>query len=398
MNPIAATKSDEELIIDPDLKEIVSQYIDWENLPRQHFLRQVELGRMGKNIGWGNGFKRINNYLHGTHRGRYYLIGADSGVGKTTYADFSYMLELYEYARAHNKKWYCFYYTFELSKTEKIARWVSYYLHRKFNIIMPSNYILGRISGNLPSDKDMEYIRIAYAHVERMCRHVTFIEESVNPTSVLVKLRDHYKKIGTVHEGPKFQGKEYGPIIGYTPNPGEEDSMTTVFLDHLALTHHEQGLDNKGTMDLLSKYAVATRNLFETTWVILQQFSTDMQSWHRSARKVTDKFIAPQRLDFGDTKYTYRDADVVLGLVAPHQFDLDKYYGYDIERLITSMLGVHIMKNRYGPASVMLPMFLHTLSGVLEELPTDTHELSLEEYFNHASKLEQLCQKFSPKV
>src|SRR6187431_1115063 len=166
----------EDLEISPELRAIVDNVVLWEELESNHFIRMVEQGRLGKNVGWGNGFKRLNNHLHGTHRGRYYLIGADSGVGKTTYADFSYLLEQYEYAKAHGKKWYCRYYSFELSKTEKIARWVSYYIARKFGRVYPSNYILGRIDGHLPTAEDMHYIRAGYAYVHEMMKHMTIIE------------------------------------------------------------------------------------------------------------------------------------------------------------------------------------------------------------------------------
>jgi DnaB-like helicase C terminal domain len=397
MNPQLVGKSD-DLEITPELRSIVDRVVNWESLEQGHFMRLVEEGRKGKNVGWGNGFERINRHLHGTHRGRYYLIGADSGVGKTTYADFSYVLEQYEYAKKHGKRWYCYYYSFELSKTEKIARWVSYYLYKKFSIIMPSNFILGRIAGNLPTEEDMKFIRAGYAYVEEMMEHIKFKEDAVHPTKIFMDMRKHYANFGLIKEGKKAPGKQYGPIEGYTPHPGHEDDMVTVVVDHIALLHSEQGMDTKQTIDLLSKYAVALRNLFGTSFVILQQFSTDMQSWHRSAKKVSDKFIAPQRLDFGDSKYTYRDADVVLGLVSPHQFELPKYFGYDVERLGGYMIGTHIMKNRYGTSSVMMPMFMNPLCGVLEELPSDNHELSLEEHFEMARKIEALCQKFSPRM
>jgi hypothetical protein len=398
MNQRPTGKSAEEFDLTPELRAIVDKVVDWEQLKTNHFMYQVEMGRLGKNVGWGNGFTRLNNYVHGKHRGRYYLIGADSGVGKTTFADFSHLLSQYEYAKAHGKKWYCCYYSFELSKTEKIARWVSYYICIKFGLVFPSNFILGRISGTLPSDTDMQYIRAAYAYVEEMMSHMTVFEEPVHPTKIFMDIREFYARHGKILEGPKPAGKKHGPIIGYIANPGEEEAMVDVFIDHVALLHPEQGMDTKQTIDLMSKYAVALRNLFGTCFTIIQQFSTDMQSWHRSAKKISDKFISPQRLDFGDSKYTFRDADVVYGLIAPYQFDLETYYGYDVMSLDNFMLALHIMKNRYGTASVMIPLFLNPLSGVIEELPKEKHELVLEPFYEKAIKIAELCQKFSPTV
>lgn len=395
MNPTA----DGELAdISPELRSIVDRVVNWEELETNHFIRQVELGRQGMNAGWGNGFSRINNHLHGTHRGRYYLIGADSGVGKTTYADFSYLLEQYEYALANGLQWHCFYYSFELSKLEKIARWVSYYIAKKYGIIYPSNFILGRIHGKTPTDEDMHYIRLGYAFVSKMMTNMTIVEDAVHPTRIFMDLKKYYRENGTMVEEKPAAGKTHGRILSYTPGPKIANGLVSVVTDHVALSHSEQGLDTKGTIDLLSKYAVASRNLFGTTWIIIQQFSTDMQTWHRSAKKITDKFISPQRLDFGDSKYTYRDADVVLGLVAPHQFDLDTYYGYKVSKLEGYLLAVHIMKNRYGTSSVMIPVFMNPLCGLLEELPAPTEQFLLEEYYEKTEEIFKLCQNFSPQV
>jgi hypothetical protein len=398
MAPIPNGKSAEELEISPELRSIVNRVVNWEELEINHFIRQVEIGRKGMNAGWGNGFHKINAHIHGTHCGRYYLLGADSGVGKTTVADFAYLLEQYEYAKAHKKKWHCFYYSFELAKVEKIARWVSYYIATKYNRVYPSNFILGRIHKNVATDEDMQYIRLGYAYVSEMMTHMTIVEDPVHPTKIFLDLKEYYRKNGTMVEEKPVGDKKHGRILSYTPGPGIADAMIEVFIDHIGLTHSESGLDTKGTIDLLSKYAVASRNLFATTWVILQQFSTDMQSWHRSAKKITDKFIAPQRLDFGDSKYTFRDADVVMGLIAPHQFDLDTYFGYSVDKLQGYMLGLHIMKNRYGTSSVMMPVFMNPLCGVLEELPPSGDAFLMEEYYEKTEEILKLCLNFSPRV
>ena len=51
----------------------------WDKIDQDNFIDRVKSGREGLNEGLDNGLQRINKYIHGTHRGRYYLIGADSG-------------------------------------------------------------------------------------------------------------------------------------------------------------------------------------------------------------------------------------------------------------------------------------------------------------------------------
>src|SRR5579872_3935043 len=104
----------------------VSEWDNWEQLPGNHFVHQVQRGLLGKNIGLRNGLIHINNYIYGTKKARYYLIGADSGVGKSTLVDFMFVLQAYKSAKATGRKLKIFYLSFEIGKADKVARWCSY--------------------------------------------------------------------------------------------------------------------------------------------------------------------------------------------------------------------------------------------------------------------------------
>ena len=60
----------------------------WETYNSDNFMYIVQQGRKGLNIGLPNGLPQLSKYTYGIHRGRYYLFGADSGVGKTTLSDY----------------------------------------------------------------------------------------------------------------------------------------------------------------------------------------------------------------------------------------------------------------------------------------------------------------------
>jgi len=380
-----------------DLPEELQEILQMAMENKSGFLATVERGRKGDNAGWPTSLPKLDATIHGIHRGRYYLVGADSGVGKTTLSDFIFLLQAYEYAKTHGKKFYCYYYSFELSKQEKLARWVSYYIYLKYGRMYPSNFIMGRIHGNYPDDTDMKYIRAGYAYVSKMGECIAFREDSMHPTAIFMDVMHHYNTHGTVHRDPPAPGKEYGAVKGYDPNPGEQDSLVMFMVDHVALVHSERSMDTKQTIDLLSRYAVATRNLFNATWVIIQQFSTDMQSWHRNAKKMSDAVIAPQRLDFGDSKYTYRDADVVLGLVSPRMFELDSFHGYKVEDYGDFLIGLYVMKHRYGLANTLIPLFMNPVVNRFEQLPASINLAALEDYQDKTSQIETICQKYSPR-
>lgn len=396
----ARTGSDESLVIeDPAVLAEIERYVDWEKLPSTHLIHQIEQGRLGLNVGMDNGLPGLSKYTYGTHRGRYYLLGSDSGVGKTTIADFMFIFRAWRWCKAHNRKLHIIYYSFEISKAEKEARWVSYFIKMNYGVDIPSDYILGRIDGMLVSDEHMRMIRHAYTAVSEIMSAITFVEDPVHPTKMFHDMVEHhYEKIGTVRRGPARENKKKGPIVGYEPKPGTERDVTLQVVDHLALAMNEQGFDTKQTMDLWSKYIVALRNLFGMSAAVIQQFNTEITSTFRMMKK-GEGLMAPQRVDFGDSRYTFRDADVVLGLLKPYQYDVTTFHKYDIEKLLGYFVAMYLMKNRYGPSQRMLPLFLNPVSGIPEDLPlTPSVDFAMEPFYNKAAQLEKIAELYQPKA
>jgi hypothetical protein len=383
---------------------IWNQWKEWKMLPANDFIYQVMKGMTGANTGLGNGLVNVNKYIYGTHQARYYLIGADSSVGKTTVADFMYVLKAWESARRKGRKIKIFYCSFEVSKMDKMARWCSYYIFMKWGIRLPSDYILGRIEGKMVTKEHMGMIVQAYQLVSEMMQDIYFLDNVVHPTAIFESLIDnHFEKVGTVKRTPvtddeKKQGKK-GYVKGFIPH--DPNLITILMIDHLALTGSEQKLDTKGVMDRMSKYCIVLRNIFHCTCCIIQQFSTDLMSFHRTNKK-NPLSIAPQRLDFGDSKATFRDADVVFGLVDPGSYDFDKFMDYQVlgdEGLGRCFRAMYLMKNRYGPSSRLLPLFLDGVSGIVYDLPLEPKNiLAMQPWYDKSQEIEKLCQTFSPSL
>lgn len=374
----------------------------WQDRNPNDFIYQVMRGVEGKNVGLANGLKNINKYLYGTHMARYYLIGADSSVGKTTVADFMYVHKAWQSARKLKRRIRIFYCSFEIGKLDKIAGWTSYYIFEKFGVQLPSDYILGRINGKLPTREHVNMIKQAYDYISLMMKDIVFIEDVVHPTKIFEDLiAIHYDKEGKVlrtdvsAEDKKLGKKGY--VKGYVAK--DPDLMTALVIDHLALTGSEQKLDTKQIMDRMSKYAVVLRNIFHTTVVFIQQFSTDLMSWHRTAKK-SEESIAPQRLDFGDSKATFRDACVVIGLTCPASFDYDSFKGYQLigdESFGRSFLAGYIMKNRYGPSGRLLPLFLNGITKHVYDLPlVPNNMIEMQEWYDKAREIRNLIETFKP--
>jgi hypothetical protein len=134
------------------------------------------------------------------------------------------------------------------------------------------------------------------------------------------------------------------------------------------------------------------------TEIILQQFSTELTGAYRL--KDAKASIAPQRIDFGDSKYTYRDADVVQGLIKPVMFDKKTYNGFDVVKLHTYLVFLFLMKNRYGPDQRVIPMFMNPFAGTFTDLPLEPikNHVDMSKFYDMAKHLDKIAQTFTPKI
>lgn len=293
--------------------ELPDDETEWEDLwqnwekrkEEDDLIYHIERGRLGLNVGMDNGLPALSQHTYGTHRGRYYLIGAESGTGKTSVSDFMFLYKMWLYCRAKGIRLYIKYFSFELSKSEKKAKWISMFLFHLYRLSVPSDYIMGRIPGVLVSDEHMKMVLKAYSAVEDMMSCVEIYDSPIHPTGLLTRLiEDHYANIGTITRDAPKEGKK-GFIRGYKLK--DPMAVTVVVVDHMALAHSEKDCTTtKQIIDKLSMYFVHLRNIFGTTVCAVQQFNTDMTASQRE-RKKDQAVLVPQRVDFGDSKYTYRD-------------------------------------------------------------------------------------------
>lgn len=349
--------------------------------------------------------------LFGIHQATYTLIGADSGVGKSSLANYVYVLEAYNQALITGKRFKIFYYSFEISEEVLIMKWLTYVVKVQHDVDLHVDYIQGRIKGMELSDEHNEMVDEALDYVHQMLKIITIFDTPRNPTAIFHQMIDYAEESGKVERteqvDKKRKDKDGKPkkttyITGFTPNDPEE--IVEIIIDHVALSTPEQGMNIKETIDLLSKYMVFGRNRFGYSPLLIQQFNSEMQSVER--RKFKAAALAPQRMDFGDSKYTYRDADIVIGMINPSFFDISEFYGYSIlpggkeghmYYLGEFFVMAFIMKNRYGMTNVPIPMLMHGMCGTFYDLPNPDANFELEEIGEYTLKLRDICQSFSPK-
>ena len=276
------------------------------------FMEEVERGRSGANAGLPSALK-LSTKLHGIQKGRYYLLGAHPNIGKTQFTDFFFVLSAWLNAKKEGKKIKIFYCSFELSALVKKAKWCTFYLHWKYQLDWSSDFVLGRIPDNVPTDEQVKLITEAYTFVEALMLDMVILDIPVTPDALTNYLVDnYYSLLGTVvREAPTEEQKKKkfkGKITGYKANV--DVPLTLLIIDHMALL---AGKNIKESMDQMSTNCVFLRNIFELSPVIVQQFNQDLNKTRRDSlarhgeKNAPVNILAPQQLDFGDSTYTYRD-------------------------------------------------------------------------------------------
>ncbi len=336
----------------------------------QNFLDQVQDGKEGKNRGLMTSLSAINKILYGVQKGTYYLIGGETGTGKTALVDELFVLDTFDYAKKHGKKIKIFYYSLEISKIRKIAKWTALKIFRDHGIITSMTEILGL--EETPIRPEVERLVKTYeSYFEELLESVILIDEGTNPTGVYVMLDNYCRNAGTFKDKIRIiKGKEVKQKI-YIPTDSTETVMFIV--DHIGLMKREHEKDSKvllnkkQNIDKLSEYSIILRNTYGVAPVLISQLNRDLSDIDRQRFKE----LKPQLSDLKDTGNPSEDCNVAILLFNPERYNMQKYGNnrYDITKCGGRFRSVHIVKNREGNDSILIGLNFLGESGLFRQFP-----------------------------
>lgn len=348
---------------------------DLEKVTSDSFLHDVARGIRGINQGFDNGLERAGEFLYGVQPGTNTLIGADSGVGKTSWTDEHYVIHPWLSSKllASKKKIKFIYFSWEISKPRKKLRFATRFMSSQWGVRLPVAYILGKGKYRC-SAEHWELCKLVEPQVEEIFDDIEMIDEPCNSKTMLRLLIKVAEQYGTFIKRTVIDkdGEHHEEIIGYVPH--DPNLLIEVVIDHIGLADSDAGMSLKQTMDAISKQGVYFRNRCGWSFAIIQQFNNNLQSTDR--RKLDKSTIVPVRGDFGDSTYTFRDADVVWGLVSPAQFSFAEFQNYSVEKLGPSYIHGFLMKNRDGPPNMSYPFFMDAVAHHFDVLPTLKFDLN----------------------
>jgi hypothetical protein len=333
------------------------------------------LARIEENIGKKHncipfGFKRFEEYLPGIIQKNYYILTANSSVGKSQITDSMFLYTPYNFVKNNKEtdiKIKIFYFSLEMDLESKIIAGISKYIFEKYKTIIAPNQL--NSIGKPLSQEMLKIVKEARQYFEEL-EDVTFItDDQLNPYHIYNVLNTYARENGKIVTKPvrikDDQGNEriIEAFDYYIPNNPNEYVIS--ICDHLAELSTIKGLDLKGVMELHSDHMRIVRNRYGYIPVDVQQQAASQES----LQNFDLGKLEPSLNGLGETKLTQRKANIVLGLFAPNRFEIQNYRGYDISQLKDNYRNLSILKYRNGISNVNVGLYFNGACNYFAELP-----------------------------
>ena len=339
-------------------------------------------------------FARFRNEIPGVEQSQYVVVTANAKVGKTNLTDFLYVFNVLDYCFTHPNECsaHIMYFALEESIQRIIERYMCHLLYKLDKIrIAPAD--LRSTSSDFPLDKRVIDLLKSEKYQKRLkffeeC--VEFDSENTNPTGILRSCEAYAKKVGKYKSHKEranggMSDKLVEVFDSYEDN--DPNHYKIIIIDHIGLVDKEQGFKTKDAVDKMSEYFVKyLRNRYHFTCVAIQQQASDSEG----LEAIKAKKMMPTAATLGDSKYTARDANLVLGLFDPSKFGLKEFAGYTIDDngygISTNGRFLKVIANRDGEMGGLCPLFFDGAVCNFEELPRP-NDPEIEKYYNKTKEL-----------
>jgi hypothetical protein len=390
----------------------------------------IDDGRAGNTLWIPIGFPKIGEHV-GIIPKTYTLLGGNSGTGKTSYCDLSYVLNPYQWIQENGEdkdvKFTVLYKSMERPKEYKIAKWICMKLWQDHQIMcdVPTLFRWGEHRSRIPDD--------VYALITGYRKYFEKMEDTViindgpeNPTGIyrwmVNKIMDNGTYVTSDDKVIKIYRQGKSPFKGDCETIrfgtaktieitiyGEKVQVHKMFakfflidkrhvylcaIDHMGKCTHEQGLDDRGTLNKMTEYASGKlRDVFGASIVAVSQFNRATSDSQRRFSKEVE--MAPMETDFKGSGNMFNDSDAAIALFNPWRYGMVKYLDYEVDSFVNAkgynrFRSLHVLKNSYGVDDVAYGLHFLGEIGGFAELPAPHTIKDYKQYANPKFK-QRLC-------
>jgi len=342
-----------------------------------NFIEKFKAGQLGKNFGLPTGLKSFDLAIDGIQRKSMYGIAAAPKVGKTTFTDFSFVINPILYCLENKLNIEFHYFSYEIDRIRKEFDFASYFFYKDYGINylehnenrypIGSRYFLGKLKCKdtneiIPVSKEhkdllgkiyLDRIIPIFGEYDSQGKKVkkgiiNFIADRDNPTGMRNLLLNYYKDNGhfiyeeyTVLQNNRKVKQQ--KISGYKSN--DESKYHIVITDHIRKLKRERGFSMKENIDKWIEYTVDLRNWCGSTFVHICHLNRAIGDINRI--KYESETLHPTGDDVKDTGNLSEECDYLITLFNPteERYKLESHFGNDLS-MFPNYRSIHLVESR----------------------------------------------------
>ena len=343
-------------------------------------------------------FKRFSEDFIGIEQGCYYTITSFTKGGKSQFTSYTFIYKplMFCYFTKTDIDIKILYFPLEETPDRIMQRFISWLL---FDFSKGKIRISPRDLRSTSSPISEEILDIINSEeiqdiLKYFEEHIIFPEEAANPTGIFKYCKNYAEEHGTVYTKTGQYKDEFGVVqsrqVFDRYEPDNSNEYRVIIIDTINLIDTERGMTLKQSMDKLSEYcAKYLRNRYNYSPVIIQQQAFDQEG--NEAFKIGR--VRPSVAGLGDSKYTSRDSNVVLGLFSPFRFALKEYEGYDISKFKDNIRFLEMIVNRDGEMGGLCPLFFDGAVCQFNELPKPDNVEELKKVYEYLKRIRGTTSK-----
>lgn len=343
-------------------------------------------------------FKRFSEDFIGIEQSCYYTITSFTKGGKSQFTSYTFIYKplMFCYFTKADVDLKILYFPLEETPERIMQRFISWLL---FDFSKGKIRVSPRELRSTTSPVSEEILEVINSDefqdmLEYFESHIIFPEEAANPTGIYKYCKNYAEEHGTVYTKIGKYKDEFGVVQERQvfdryeqDNPNE---YRLIIIDTINLIDTERGMTLKQSMDKLSEYcAKYLRNRYNYSPIIIQQQSFDQEG--NEAFKMGR--VRPSVAGLGDSKYTSRDSNVVLGLFSPFRFALKEYEGYDVSKFKDNIRFLEMIVNRDGEMGGLCPLFFDGAVCQFEELPRPESKGEIAKVYDYLKHIRGVSAK-----
>ena len=343
-------------------------------------------------------FKRFREDFIGIEQGSHIVVTASTKGAKSQFTSYTFIYKplLFCYFTKADIDYKVIYFPLEETPERILERFISWLLYdftRGKVRISPKDL---RSTVTPVSEEILELIGTDEVQdiIKYFEDHVLFPTEKPNPTGMYYYCKKYAEEHGKVYTKPGKYTDDSGVVHDYEAfdfyEPDNPNEYRVIITDTTNLIDTERGMTLKQSMDKWSEYgAKYLRNRYKYTFIEIQQQAFESES--------NDSFklgkMKPSVANLSDSKYSSRNADLVLGLFSPFRMGLKEYEGYDITKFRDNIRFLEVLVNRNGQMGGICPLFFDGAVCQFEELPKPDNKNELAKIYDYLKHIRGAAAK-----